>query len=50
MYLFFRNKLEGMTGELKNEFDAKRVAVDNCNAITWSTDWVWLSIGLGMIL
>jgi len=43
---YFKNKLEGMTGELKNEFDAKRVAVDNCNAITWSTDWVWLSIGL----
>lgn len=43
---YFKNKLEDMKGDFKKEFEAKRVAVDNCNAITWSTDWVWLSIGL----
>ena len=47
LILYIRNKLEDMKGDFKKEFEAKRVAVDNCNAITWSTDWVWLSIGLG---
>ena len=36
-----------MTGDLEKEYNVKRISVDNCNEITWSTEWVWVAVGLG---
>ena len=36
-----------MSGEMRREYEAGRVSVDTCNHIGWTTQWVWVSVGLG---
>lgn len=38
-----------MSGEFRREYDAGRMSVDTCNDIGWTTQWVWISVGLGSI-
>jgi len=43
---YFRSKLRDMSGEFRAEYDAGRVSVDTCNDIGWTTQWIWISVGL----
>ena len=49
LYRSYRNKLHEESSSLKKEYGAKQVSVDNCNDIGWSTEWIWISVGLGEI-
>ncbi len=44
----FRGQLKENAKELKKEFGAKQVAVDGCNDISLKTEWIWVSVGLGI--
>ena len=33
-------------GERRRDYEAGRVSVDTCNHIGWTTQWVWVSVGL----
>ena len=46
-FLPIRSELNSMKSDLKTSYEAKRVTVDSCNEISWSTEWVWISVGLG---
>jgi len=43
---YFRSKLREMSKEFRKEFSAGRMSVDTCNDIGWTTQWVWVSVGL----
>ena len=45
----FREKLIDNSKDLKKEFGAKKVAVDGCNDISFKTEWIWVSVGLGKL-
>lgn len=49
---YFRSELNSMKSDLKTSYEAKRVTIDICNEISWSTEWVWISVGLvgGVVL
>ena len=32
---------------MRRAYEAGRVSVDTCNHIGWTTQWVWVSVGLG---
>ena len=31
---------------MRRDYEAGRVSVDTCNHIGWTTQWVWVSVGL----
>ena len=47
MILISRSQLREISGEMRRDYKAGRVSVDTCNHIGWTTQWVWVSVGLG---
>merc|ERR550532_505050 len=49
---YFKSQLREISGEMRRDYKAGRVSVDTCNHIGWTTQWVWVSVGLvaGVIL
>ena len=42
----FRDQLRGQSKEMRKAYSASRVEVDSCTAINWTTEWLWVAIGL----
>lgn len=49
---YLRYKLKERSRDLQREYDAGRVSVDKCSDIGWTTQWIWVSVGLvlGVVL
>jgi len=43
---YFREELEKQKKEMKTVYSASRVDIDSCTDITWTTEWVWVAVGL----
>jgi len=43
---FFREQLQDQRKEMKKKYKAKRVDIDSCTEINWTTEWLWVAIGL----
>ena len=43
---YSREELEKQKKEMKTVYSASRVDIDSCTDITWTTEWVWVAVGL----
>merc|ERR1719334_854033 len=43
---YFREMLRQQSSDMKTAYSAGRVDIDSCTEITWTTEWLWVAIGL----